>query len=127
MLFLIVPSPVVQVTTDPDNLGTVLITGTYFDLVCNSSINEGVDTDISVTVVWSVGSNTIANESEYSISNVELVSGYYISTVCIEELEVADTNAVFTCTVTVTPLISTFITGNNGNNIITISVQGLLI
>ena len=123
MLFLIVPPPVVEVTTDPDNLGT-LIEGTYIDLVCNSSINEGVDTDISVTVVWSEGSNTIANGSGYSISNVKLVSGYYISTVRIEELEVT---AVFTCTVTTTPSISTFITGNNGNNDITLSVQGLLI
>ena len=124
MLFLIVPPPVV--TTDPDNLST-LIEGTYIDLVCNNSINEGVDTNISVTVVWSVGGTTIANGSEYSISNVELVSGYYISTVRIEELEVTVNNAVFTCTVTATPLISTFITGNNGNNNITISVQGLLI
>ena len=124
MLFLIVPPPVVQVTTDPDNLGT-LIEGTYIDLVCNSSINEGVDTDISVTVVWSKDGNALADGSEYSISNVTLVSGYYISTVRIEELEVtADNNAVLTCTVTATPLISTFITENNGNNDITISVRG---
>ena len=93
MLFLIVPPPVVQVTTDPDNLDT-LIEGTYIDLVCNSSINGGVDTDISVTVVWSEGSDTIANGSGYFISNVKLVSGYYISTVRIEELEVTDDNAV---------------------------------
>ena len=126
MLFLIVPPPVVQVTTDPDYLGT-LIEGTYIDLVCNSSINEGVDTDISVTVVWSKDDNALADESEYSISNVELVSGYYISTVRIEELEVTADNAVLTCTVTATPLISTFITENNGNNDITISVRGLLI
>ena len=121
MLFLIV-TPAVQVTTDPDNLGT-LIEGTYIDLVCNSSINERVNTDISVTVVWSKGSNTIANGSEYSISNVELVSGYYICTVRIEELEVTDNNVVFTCTVTATPSISTFITGNNGNNYYNISTR----
>ena len=125
MLFLIVPPPVVQVTTDPDNLDT-LIEGTYIDLVCNSSINGGVDTDISVTVVWLKDGNTIANGSEYS-SNVELVSGYYISTARIEELEVTDDNAVYTCTVTATPSISTFITENNGNNDITISVRGLWI
>ena len=123
MLIVIVPPPVVQVTTDPDNLGT-LIESTFIDLVCNSSINEGVDTDINVTVVWSKDDNTIANGSEYSISNVELVSGYYISTVRIEELEVADNNTVFTCTVTAAPSISTFITENNGNNDITISVEG---
>ena len=125
MLFLIVPPPVVQVTTDPDNLDT-LIEGTYIDLVCNSSINEGVDTDISVTVVWSEGSDILTNGTGYSISNVELVSGYYISIVRIEELEVTN-NAVYTCTVTATPSISTFITENNGNNDITISVQGLWI
>ena len=126
MLFLIVPPPVVQVTTDPDNLG-ILIEGTYIDLVCNSCINEGVDTDISVTVVWLKDGNTIADGSEYSISNVKLVSGYYISTVRIEELEVTDNNAVLTCTVTATPLISTFVTENNGNNDIIISVRGLLL
>ena len=125
MLFLIVPPPVVQVTTDPDNLG-ILIEGTYIDLVCNSCINEGVDTDISVTVVWLKDGNTIADGSGYSISNVKLVSGYYISTVRIEELEVTD-NAVFTCTVTATPSISTFINGSNGNDCIIISVRGLLI
>ena len=92
--------------------------------MCNSSINEGVDTDISVTVSWSNSSNTIANGSEYSISNVKLVSGYYISTVRIEELAVTDNNTVFTCTVTATPSISTFITENNGNNNITISLRG---
>ena len=95
--------------------------------MCNSSINGGVDTDISVTVVWTEGSNALTNGTGYSISNVKLVSGYYISTVRIEELEVTDDNAVFTCTVTATPLISTFITENNGNNDITISVRGLLI
>ena len=127
MLFLIVPPPVVQVTTDPDNLGT-LIEGTYIDLVCNSSINGGVDTDINATVVWSKDGNTIANGSQYSISNVKLVSGYYISTVRIEELEVTDNIAVFTCTVTATPSISTFITENNGSNDTTIpAVRGLLI
>ena len=122
MLFLIVPPPVVQVTTDPDNLGT-LTESTFIDLVCNSSINEGVDTDISVTVVWLKDGNTIADGSEYSISNVELVSGYYISTVRIEELEVADNNAVFTCTVTATLSISTIIIGNDE---IILSVEGLL-
>ena len=95
--------------------------------MCNSSINEGVDTDISVTVVWSEGSDILTNGTGYSISNVELVSGYYISIVRIEELEVTDDNAVYTCTVTATPSISTFITENNGNNDITISVRGLWI
>ncbi len=104
-----VPPPIVQVTTDPDNINT-LIEGTYIDLVCNSSINEGVDTDISVTVVWSKNGTTVANGSEYNISNVELVSGYNISTIRIEELQVTDNNTVFTCTVTATPTISTTIT-----------------
>ncbi len=126
MLFLIVPPPIVQVTTDPDNINT-LIEGTYIDLVCNSSINEGVDTDISVTVVWSKDGATIANGAVYTISNVTLVSGYYISTVRIEELQVTDNNAMFTCTVTATPTISTFITENIGNDGITLSVQGMLI
>ena len=122
----IVPPPIVQVTTDPDNINT-LIEGTYIDLVCNSSINEGVDTDISVTVVWSKNETIIANGADYTLSNVALVSGYYISTVRIEELQVTDNNAVFNCTVTATPTISTFITENNGNGGITLSVRGMLI
>ncbi len=126
LLFLIVPPPIVQVTTDPDNINT-LIEGTYIDLVCNSSINEGVDTDIIVTVVWSKDGTTIANGTDYSIGNVTLVSGYYISTVRIEQLLVTDNNAVFNCTVTATPTVSTFITENNGNGGITLSVQGMLI
>ena len=95
--------------------------------MCNSSINEGVDTDISVSVVWSKNGTTVANGSEYTISNVELVSGYNISTIRIEELQVTDNNTVFTCTATATPTISTFIIENNGNAGITLSVRGMLI
>ncbi len=95
--------------------------------MCNSTINEGVDTDISVSVVWSKNGTTVANGSEYTISNVELVSGYYISTIRIEQLQVTDNNTMFTCTVTAIPTISTFITQNNGNDGITLSVQGMLI
>ena len=94
--------------------------------MCNSSINEGVDTDISVTVVWSKNGTTVANGSEYTISNVELVSGYYISTIRIEELQVTDNNAVFTCTVTATS--STPVVNQNNTSTYTLSdIRGMLI
>ena len=54
--------------------------------MCNSSVNDGVDTDYTVTVQWSRNGTTIMDGPDYSISPVTTVSGNYISTVRIEEL-----------------------------------------
>ena len=125
-LFITVPPVVVQVSTDPTNLGT-LIEGTYIDLVCNSYVNDGVDTDYTVTVQWSRNGTTILNGTDYSISPVTTVSGNYISTLRIEELSTSDDYSLFTCSVIVTPSVSTLITGSDGNDDIIIKVRGLCI
>ena len=124
--YITVPPLGVEVTTD---VSTPLIEGTYIDLVCNVSIHGGENTNITVSVQWSRDGTTINNGPQYTISAVELVSGNnYSSTVRIEELATSDSNAVFTCSVNVTPSAdSTFTTGSEGTGNITITVRGLLI
>ena len=95
--------------------------------MCNGSVNDGVDTDYTVTVQWSRNGTTIMDGPDYSISPVTTVSGNYISTVRIEELDTGYDYALFTCSVIVTPSVSTFITGNDGNDNIIIRVRGLCI
>ena len=120
-----VPPVNVQVSTDPANIGT-LIEGTFIDVVCNSTISNGVNTDYTVSVQWTKNGAMIANGTDYSISPVTEVSvNNYISTLRIKELTTGDDS--FMCSVTVTPSVSTFITGNNGNNDIIIRVRGLYI
>ena len=87
--------------------------------MCNTSIHNGVNSDISVTVEWSRNGVIIANGSDYSISEIKLLSDNYISTVRIEELQTSDNNAVFRCSVTVGK--------SDGNDEISIEVQGALI
>ena len=94
--------------------------------MCNSSVNDdGVDTVYTVTVQWSRNGTTIMDGTDYSISPVTTVSGNYISTIRIEELSTSDDYSLFTCSVIVTPSVSTFITGSDGNDDIIIRVRGL--
>ena len=122
---LAVPTPEVVVTTDPPNAGT-LIEGTYIDLVCTVTINDAVNTDVDVILEWSRnGGSPLMNSSDYSISPVSLISDQYISTIRIEELMTSNNGDTFTCSVSIQPSsLSTYITGSNGDNDITLSVIG---
>ena len=95
--------------------------------MCNSSVNDGVDTDYTVTVQWSRNGTTILDGTDYSISSVTTVSGNYISTLRIQKLNTDDDYSLFTCSVIVTPSVSTFVTGSDENDDIIIRVRGLCI
>ena len=85
-----------------------------------------MNTDYTVSVQWTRNGTMIANGTDYSISPVTQVSvNNYISTVCIGELTTGYDYALFTCSVTVTPSVSTFITGNIGNDDLIVRVRGL--
>ncbi len=92
--------------------------------MCNSSVSDGVDTDYTVIIQWSRNGTTIVNGTDYSISPVTAVSENYICNLRIEELYTDDDYSLFTCSVIVTPSVSTFITGNDGNDDIIIRVRG---
>ena len=121
--FFLVPPPNVDVMTNPVVSGE-LIEGTYIDLVCNASINGGVNTDIAVVAEWSKDNTPISSGSDYSISKVVELSGSYISTVRIVELEKSVSNGDHKCSVSVIPNVTTYVTGSNGSNEITIAVRG---
>ena len=122
MFFLTVPSPVVNVNTNPVNPGD-LIEGTYIDLVCNASVNEGIDTgDADISIAWFKDGNPISNGTDYIISEVIESSGSYISTVRIVELGIG--YDVYKCSVSVVPYVSTYVTGSNGSDEITTMVRG---
>ena len=122
MFFLTVPPPTVNVTTNPVNLGD-LIEGTYIDLVCNASVNEEIDTgNANISIAWFKNGNPISNGSDYIISEVMELSGNYISTVRIVELEIG--NDVYKCSVSVVPSVLTYVTGSTGSDEITTMVRG---
>ena len=114
-----------MVTTDPPDVGT-LVEGTYIDLVCTVTINDAVNTDVNVNIEWSRnGGSTLMNSSDYSISPISLISDEYIRTIRIEELMNSDDRAAYSCSVDVQPSsLSVYITGTNGYNNITLSVEG---
>ena len=94
--------------------------------MCNASIDEGVNTDIAVAAEWSKDNTPISNlgGSDYSISEVMELSGNYISTVRIVELERSVSNGVYKCSVSVIPNVTTHVTGSTGSDEITIAVRG---
>ena len=123
---LAVPTPEVVVTTDPPDLGT-LVEGTYIDLVCTVTINDAVDTDVNVSIEWSLngGSPLMNSSDDYSISPISLISDQYISIIRIEELMTTDNGATYSCSVSIQPSsLSNYITGTNGSSGITLSVEG---
>ena len=121
---LVVPTPEVLVTANPP-VGT-LVEGTYIDLVCTVTINDAGDTDVNVNIEWSHnGGSPLMNSSDYSISPTSLMSDQYISTIHIEELMISDNGATFSCSVSIQPSsLYNYITGSNGDNDITLSVEG---
>ena len=121
----LVPPPNVDVMTNPVVSGE-LIEGTYIDLVCNASIDEGVNTNIAVAAEWSKDNTPIFSlgGSAYNISEVMELYGNYISTVHIAELEKSVSDGDYKCSVSVIPNVTTHVTGSNGSNEITIAVRG---
>ena len=114
-----------MVITNPSDVGT-LVEGTYIDLVCIVTISDAVDTDLHVTIEWFLnGGFPLKNSSDYSISPISLISDRYIRTIRIEELMTSDNGATYSCYVDVQPSsLSVYITGTNGYNNITLSVEG---
>ena len=113
----------VVVITDPPDAGT-LVEGTYIDLVCTVTINEAVDTDVNVSIEWfRNGGSPLMNSSDYSISPISLISDQYISIIRIEELMTSDNGTTYSCSVSVQPSLSNYITGTSGSNGITLSLQ----
>ena len=122
---LVVPTPEVLVTTNPPDVDTI-VEGTYIDLMCTVTINDAGDTDVNVNIEWSRnGGSPLMNSSDYSISPTSLISDQYISTIRIEELLTSDNGATYSCSVSIQPFsLSNYITGSNGDNDITLSVEG---
>ena len=115
-----------MVTTDPPNAGT-LVEGTYINLVCTVTINEAVNIDVDVNIVWSRnGGSPLMNSLDYSISPISLISDQYISTIRIEELMMTSGNGdTYSCSVSIQPSsLSTYTTGTIGDSDITLSVEG---
>ena len=114
-----------MVTTDLPDVGT-LVEGTYIDLVCAVTINDAVNTDVNVSIVWCHnGGSPLMNSSDYSISPTSLISDQYISTIRIEELMTSDNGATYSCSVSIQPFsLYNYITGSNGDSNITLSVEG---
>ena len=112
-----------MVATDPPDAGT-LVEGTYIDLACTVTINDAVDTNVNVRIEWfRIGGSPLMNSSDYSISPTSLMSDQYISTIHIEELMAFDNGATFSCSVSIQPSLSNYITGSNGSSGITLSVE----
>ena len=115
-----------MITTDPPNAAGTLVEGTYIDLVCTVTISDAVDTDVNINMEWSRngGSPLMNSSADYSISPISLVSHQYISTIRIEELMTSDNGATFSCSVSIQPSLSNYITATNGSSGITLSVEG---
>ena len=126
----LVPQPAVTVFIDHVDPSS-LIEATYLDIVCTVNISDAVNTEVSVDVEWSHnGGSRLTNNSDYTISSLTmLVSHMYTSTLRIESLSITrDNGAMYFCTVNVLPShLSSYITGNEINNNVTLNVAGEII
>ena len=114
-------------SVDPSSL----IEATYLDIVCTVNISDAVNTGVSVNVVWSRNDgSSLTNNSDYTINSLTMLGSHmYISTLHIESLSITrDNGAIYSCTVSVLPsLVSSFITGNENNNSLTLNVAGIIL
>ena len=107
-----------------------LIEATYLDIVCTVNISDAVNTDVSINVEWSHnGGSPLTNNSDYTINSLTMIGSHmYINTLRIESLsKTRDNSAIYSCTVSVLPSpVSSYITGNENNNNITLNVAGII-
>ena len=102
-----------------------IIEATHLDIVCTVNISDAVNTGVSVDVEWSR-----TNNSDYTISSVTMLGPHmYTSTLHIESLNnTRDNGAMYYCTVSVlSSPISSYITGNENNNSLTLNVAGKIL
>ena len=127
--FALAPEPVVTVSADPVDPSS-LIEATYVDIICTVNISDAVNTGVSVNVEWSHNGSPLTNNSDYTISSVTMLGSHmYTSTLRIESLSnTRDNGAMYSCTVNVLPSpVSSFITGNENNNNLTLNVAGIIL
>ena len=119
----------VTVSTHPVDPNS-LIKARYLDIVCTVNISDAVNTGVSVDVEWSHnGSFLLTNNSDYTISSLTMLGSHmYTSTLRIESLSITrDNGDMYSCNVSVLPSpISSYITGNENNNNITLNVTGII-
>ena len=130
MSLLLVPQPVVTVSTNPVD-PSLLIEATYLDIVCNVNISDAVNTGVSVDVEWSHnGGSPLTNNSDYTISSLTMLGSHtYTSSLRIKSLSnTRDNGAMYLCTVSVLPSpVSSYITGNENNNSLMLNVAGIIL
>ena len=127
--FPLVPQPTVTVSIHPVDPNS-LIEATYLDIVCNVSISDVVNTGVNVDVEWSRnGGSPLTNNSDYTISSLTMLGSHvYTSTLHIESLSNTRDNVMYFCTASVLPSpVSSYITGNENNNNITLNVAGIIL
>ena len=126
----LVPQPAVTVSIDHVDQSS-LIEATYLDIVCTVNISDAVNTRVSVDTEWSHnGGSPLTNNSDYTISSLTMLGSHmYTSTLHIESLSnTRDNSAMYSCTVSVLPSpVSSYITGNENNNNITLNVAGIIL
>ena len=110
---------------------TSLIEATYLDIVCTVNISDAVNTGVSVDIKWSHnGGSPLTNNSDYTISSLTMLGSHmYTSTLRIVSLSnTRDNGVMYSYIVSVLPSpVSSYITGNENNNNITLNVAGIII
>ena len=126
----IVPHPIIALSSYPVNTST-LLEATYLDIICTVNISDVVNTGVSVDVEWSCnGGSPLTNNSDYIISSLTMLGSHmYTSTLRIESLSLTrDNGAMYYCIVSVlSSPISSYITGNENNNSLTLNVAGIIL
>lgn len=115
----VVPPPDIIVSIKPSD-ASILIEGTYIDLVCIPLIGGISDVSINVTNTWIRNENVLTNSTEYTITKT---SEPYGSILRIEELQFNRDNLTnYVCTVKISD--NLYITGNENSSNITLLVKG---
>ena len=128
--FSLVPVPAVMVSTHPVDPSS-LIEATYLDIICTVNISDAVNTGVSVDVKWSHnGGSPLTNNSDYTVSSLTMLGSHmYMSTLCIESLNITrDNGTMYSCIVSVlSSPVSSYITSNENNNSLSLNVAGKIL
>ena len=121
-LFSSVPPPLLTISGSPRNIS--FFQGLDLTFTCSITLNEAVDTPVTVQGSWRRNEAELADDERIIISSPPMDAPPYQTTVRFNLLSVSDAG-IYECTATVTPQNTAFITGTTSSNSWSITVAGM--
>lgn len=116
-----VPAPTVHVAADS---ASIPFAGSALSLNCTATINQYVDVDTNVSIIWRRGIDILTTYDRYTVETTAITDHFYLSHLQIIPLSGSLDSGEYTCAVEVVAPSSDLVATANGYSDITIVTQG---